>query len=244
MMKIFKRSLAILLTVLMLLSIVPVSAFAVGEDSYNVEKQMETSLEATSSVGQLISEELDVAQTDNENNGFFVSNVVMNGATATVSFVAAEDCRVIVAAYDEETGEMLTKGMADVDVNAESVTVSMTAAELPQYYKLKAFLVGESDEALCECYTTEHYTSAFKEIMETDIFDFEPEQVLNLDEQTDTNFMVFSEDTITVTGSTAKNVLVSADIDNNTYVFKISTVRLKASTPVISFILITATRTK
>ncbi len=213
-----KRALAILLMVVMLLSVAPMSAFA-KENDYDVEKQTETSYEATSSVGKLITDELSETQEDKTNEAYFISDVTMSGATAKVSLYCEDDCRVIVTAYDEKTGEMLTTGIADVEAKAETATVSMKAAELPQYYLLKAFLVGENNQALCDNFATEHYTSKFEEIMDKDIFDFDPDKVLNLDEQSDTNFMVLADGTKTVTGSSSKNVLVNADVDNNKYEF-------------------------
>lgn len=213
-----KRILAVLLTAVMLLSVAPMGVFA-KENDYDVKKQTETSYEATSSVGKLITNELSETQSDKSAEAYFISDVTMNGSTAKVSLYCEDDCRVIVSAYDEKTGEMLTTGIADVEAKAEKATVSMKAAELPQYYLLKAFLVGEKNQALCDSFVTEHYTSKFEEFMDKDIFDFVSDSVLNLDEQTDTNFMVLADGTKTVTGSSGKNVLVNADVDNNKYEF-------------------------
>ena len=213
-----KRILAVLLTAVMLLSVAPMSVFA-KENDYDVKKQTETSYEATSSVGKLITNELSETQSDKSAEAYFISDVTMNGSTAKVSLYCEDDCRVIVSAYDEKTGEMLTTGIADVEANAEKVTVSMKAAELPQYYLLKAFLVGENNQALCDSFATEHYTSKFEKFMDKDIFDFDSDSVLNLDEQSDTNFMVLADGTKTVTGNSSKNVLVNADVDNNKYEF-------------------------
>ncbi|MBQ3948296.1 MAG: hypothetical protein II656_07235, partial [Ruminococcus sp.] len=63
------------------------------------------------------------------------------------------------------------------------------------------------------------YTRMIQEIKATDIHDFNAEQVVNFDESEKTNFLVLNENTVKAESSENENTLVSADYDNNTFVF-------------------------
>ena len=58
-----------------------------------------------------------------------------------------------------------------------------------------------------------------QEILETEVTDFEPERVVNFDEDETTNFLVLSDETVKAESSEEVNTLVSADFEHDTYVF-------------------------
>ena len=59
-----------------------------------------------------------------------------------------------------------------------------------------------------------------QEILAADIHDFNEEQVINFDENEDTNFIVLSEDTVKAESSDTVNTLVAYDYDNDAFVFE------------------------
>ena len=82
------------------------------------------------------------------------------------------------------------------------------------------YLADKNGNALSDTSSVDTYTKIMQEIAETDIHDFDEDRVVNFDENEDTNFIVLSDDTVIAESSDTENSLVSADFDNNTFVFE------------------------
>ena len=218
-----KRILAILLTAVMLISVVPVGALAVGGKN-NGELETDTYVKGSSSVGTMLAETLENAQNEYESDfesGAFVSGLDLKGLKAKVNFSTQKDARLVVAVYAEDSGKMLTSGVKDVSAEETSVTVDINKASLPQYYRVKAFLIdADNMSALCSPYTDNTHTQAYIDFMSKDVNDFDSDKVINLDDNEENNFLVVAENAEKVVGTSSKNILVSADYDNGVYEFK------------------------
>ena len=59
-----------------------------------------------------------------------------------------------------------------------------------------------------------------QKIYETDVYDFDSEYVVNLDEKDDTNFFVLSDEAVIAESSSNVNSLVSSDFDKGVFVFE------------------------
>ena len=151
-----KRILSALLIAVMLISVVPVGALAVGGKN-NGELETDTYVKGSSSVGTMLAETLDNAQNEYESDfesGAFISGLDLEGLKAKVNFSTQKDARLVVAVYAEDSGKMLTSGVKDVSAEETSVTVDINKASLPQYYRVKAFLIdADNMSALCSPYT-------------------------------------------------------------------------------------------
>lgn len=218
MMKIFKRGLAILLTVLMLLSVVPVSAFAVGEDSAVGVEGNELNMQSSNTLGDIIIEEMENQEEQAEAN-FGVIGVSVSGKAAKVEFVNSAECRLAVALYNDDTGVMEDYVIKSVAANAEEATVNFNLTAMPEFYLLRAFLIGENAEALCEAYTYIEKTHNYIEAQSKTVDDFAGEVIINFDESKDNNFAVAPENSVEVNPSNGHNVLSSFDDEAGTYTF-------------------------
>ncbi|WP_037271550.1 leucine-rich repeat domain-containing protein, partial [Ruminococcus flavefaciens] len=128
---------------------------------------------------------------------------------------------IVVSFINDETSENVLSVETTVSegelVNSE---LKADASKLPQYYLVKAQLFDSLNRPVGKSYTLSRYTKEFQEILATDINDFEQEQVVNLDEDETTNFLVLNEDTVKAESSEEQNTLVSANYDNNVFVFE------------------------
>ncbi len=102
-------------------------------------------------------------------------------------------------------------------VNTDGI---IDANGLPEFYFIKAYLTDENGLRLSKEYSNNVYTQKMQEIAETDIYDFPEKNVINFDENTDTNFIVLSDGTVTAESTEDTNKLLSADYDNNVFVFE------------------------
>lgn len=218
-----KRILSALLIAVMLISVVPMGALAVGGKN-NGELETDTYVKGSSSVGTMLAETLENAQNEYESDfesGAFVSGLDLKGLKAKVNFSTQKDARLVVAVYAEDSGKMLTSGVKDVSAEETSVTVDINKASLPQYYRVKAFLIdADNMSALCSPYTDNTHTQAYIDFMSKDVNDFNSDKVINLDDSEENNFLVVAENAEKVVGTSSKNILVSADYDNGVYEFK------------------------
>ena len=102
---VFTSVLSLLLAVVMVVGAAPIGAFAQGADITNDKSESETELSASTPLGKIVNSQLADAQ---DNTDYYIADVEMQGNTATVSFENLEQCNLILAAYDEETLQMLT----------------------------------------------------------------------------------------------------------------------------------------
>lgn len=221
--KITKRIFAVLLTVVMLLSAVPVSVFAAnGQTSGGMET--ETYAKGVNSVGNVLAETIEEAQTEAEEKATAnagISKLDFESLTANVKFTTDRDSKLVVAVYTEDGKQMLASAVSDVEPEDIEATVELEDTTLPQYYLVKAFLLDSStNAALCDSFSNDTHTKAYIDFMSLDINDFDEEKVINLDENEDTNFLVVTEEASIINGNSAKNNLKSADYEKAEYVFE------------------------
>lgn len=215
---IFKRILSVVLTVVMILTAVPFSTYATENEATVEQGNNDVSVSATNSLGAMITETL-----EDENLGvdsdYVITDLTFEGNTATVSYMALENCNLVVAVYDENTMQMLTSEVLILPSDEVSATVTFIDA-LPEFFIAKAFLVDLDYAPLCKEYVSRKNTAEFVEFMATKSTDFEEDKVINLDNNEDNNFLVLGDDAQKIKGDEETNVLVSSDTETNTYVFE------------------------
>jgi hypothetical protein len=104
--------------------------------------------------------------------------------------------------------------MVSQDENMATVTIS---GDMPQYFAATAYLLdADSHEPLCEAYNTELYTKDVQDLKNSTADDYDPDKVLQLDEDDKkTNFAVFNEETTVADEGADKNQLT--DNGDGTY---------------------------
>lgn len=209
-----KRILAVLLTAVMLLSVAPMSVFAKGNEP-DVENGTQAEIKQTNSLSKMLAEATDMSQVAMD-SPYYISEMTFDGKIANVRYYNEQDCLLAVAVYDESTGQMIDSAVELVE--AESVTADITMNfDLPEHFLAKAFLLDENNAALCKELVCRTYTTEYEKIVSLTVNDFDEDKVVNLDEDEDNNFVVLSNNVISINGTSKVNVLSSSDVENNTY---------------------------
>ncbi|CDA89306.1 putative RCC1 repeat domain protein [Ruminococcus sp. CAG:563] len=209
-----KRIIAVLLTAVMLLSVAPMSVFAKGNEP-DVENGTQAEIKQTNSLSKMLAEATDMSQVAMD-SPYYISEMTFDGKIANVRYYNEQDCLLAVAVYDESTGQMLDSAVELVE--AESVTADITMNfDLPEHFLAKAFLLDENNAALCKELVCRTYTTEYEKIASLTVNDFDEDKVVNLDEDEDNNFVVLSNNVISINGTSKVNVLSSSDVENNTY---------------------------
>lgn len=168
-------------------------------------------------LGTMLADELDDASGD-PNEPYLIRDVSVKDSTVTVDLLNAGACDVVVAAYDEDTVQMLCSAVQSVDANAGSVELTLSDLSADGVV-IKAFLLGSRHHALCKSFTFRELTKEYKEFFSKDTDDFAADRVVNLDGDKDNNFLVLADEMHRAAQEGAKDTLLSADYDGNVYVF-------------------------
>lgn len=193
----FKRVLSMVLVLVTLVSVLPPRA-----EAEDVQPQVENSvtMEGTNSFGNLLANTMNEspeAQTEGEDNR--VCDLVIEGTTATVEYTTTKNAKVVVAVYTEDGTKMLGSGTAEVTPEETAVVVEIQISPMPKYYSAGAYLLdAKTNDPLSPVFRTQLYTKAVQDIKNSTVEDYDPEKVLNLDEDNTTNFAVFGDRTILV----------------------------------------------
>ena len=206
----------------MLLSSVPVFAAKQDTAAQNAYVSDDMEVNGTNSFGGLLADAINANEEASEaENGYNVFSVEVSGKTATVSLEAVDNSSVVVAIYDDKTDRMLASGTKEISAGDETANVVIDIDTMPQYFNLRAYIVDtETLRPLCTAYNCPLYTQEMQELMAMSAEEFEPERVLNLDDDTDNNFAVYDENTKFIQKSDDSNRLVSVDEENYIYVIE------------------------
>lgn len=169
------------------------------QDSQAKVDASDVSMEATDSFGRLLLADIDAEQTNGTSDGSNkITNVTVQGNTATVEYVAEELSNLVVAIYTDDTEqEMVASGQAAAYscYNGQAKTVEVTLeGEIPAGFVVKAYLLDYYDyDPLCNAYMSNEYTSGMQELEKATVDDFDEARTINLDGDATTNFAVVNE---------------------------------------------------
>ncbi|MDR1629871.1 MAG: leucine-rich repeat domain-containing protein [Oscillospiraceae bacterium] len=215
----FLKVVSAFLVLAILVGLAPINAFAQNSGGTAAANTDDYELEATNSLGTLLTNAIDENMQSETSGENYISDVVFEGNTAQVTLGAVIDCRLAVAIYDESTQQMLASGNSDITAGDETAEVTLDIEVLPEYFIVKAFLLDSELNAQCNSYTSYDYTARFEEFLAATIYDFDEDLVISLDEAEDNNFMVLKENAVTVDAGIDENILLSADEENGVYQF-------------------------
>lgn len=216
-----KSVLSLLLCMIMVLSILPFSTFAENNSDLNPDMAYYTD----SGMGKIVNN-LSKETKANESENYYILDTQVSESKVTVLYSAVEDCKVLVAAFDEDSGKMLGSGNSDASSVDCEATVTLDCT-LPSEYIIKAYLVGEDLSALSAEYIDLHHTAAFKEFLEKTPADYSEDKVVILDDD-QSDFGVLDGSVIDCKTSEAMTYTYSEA--TMTYVFKNATSEVKALT--------------
>jgi len=222
-MKFSKKLLSFLLVMVMMLGMIPVTVQAETAEP-TVSTESNVSVEGTNSFGNLLSDaiaEAEAEEVDDEGNGLYsVTDLTIEGNTATVTYEAMEQATLVVAIYSEDGMQLITSGKTTVspDLTEAEVTIE---GEMPEFFEAAAYLVDAYDYSpLCDAYTSPMYTQEMQQLLNSTIHDYDEELVLNLDEDETTNFAVYNSSVVRIEPIENTNTMATIDHENGIFVFE------------------------
>ena len=193
-----RRIISALLLIVMLISLVPAQAFA--EETTADVSNTEMTVGGDSSFGGLLGNTVSEEQKKQSGSGEFecrITELTVEGTTAVVEYSVNTPATVVVAIYSDDGFTMLGSGTASAAADNTWVAVDIEISKMPKFFTAGAFMLDpETNNPLSEEYKTTRYTKAYMDIKAATVDDFDPELVLNLDNDRTTNFAVFNENTI------------------------------------------------
>ncbi len=185
-MKRVKRFAALTLCLLLLLSL-PMSALAV-----QTEETITAADEGGSLAEGLLADEIAKRQ-EAAAKPRAVTDLRLDGSTASVEYHTDCDALLIVAVYEEESGRMAASGSATVKAGSGTETIALAEA-LPEYFIVKAFLVDpETASPLCDSFVLSAYTEAMQALEASTAEDYDASRVIDLDGDPANNFLVLKD---------------------------------------------------
>ncbi len=219
--------LAFWLAVVMVLGVVPVHTLA-QNDGASQQSTLVSSRENAVGENPLAAV---VAAAVNENaqttgSPYGIHRIVMNGLKAAVEFTAAPNSTLLVAVFDEQTGEMVTSGKTAVDDVSQQAMVSLAKCALPTYYIVRGFLLNADNAPIAEAFEELRYTKAMQAFYALTPEDFDPDHIVfNVN---DRNFAAVSADAIPFKSSDKENKLIEKNAAAGLYTFSAPSAALKA----------------
>ena len=217
-----KRGIALLMTLVMLVGMLPVFAQAQEEPTTAVNNG-DLTVEGTNGFGNLLAEDLAQEQETMEAQqatGYTLTNLEITDNTATVTYDSMEEAVVVVAIYSEDGMQLITSGSTTVSPDETQATVTIEE-EFPEYFLASAYLLDSYDlSPLCPAYETPLYTWEMQFLQSATVEDFGEEYVLQLGDSTDTNFAVYGPNTTVIYPVEGVNTVMSVDNEAMVYVIE------------------------
>ncbi len=188
-------------------------------------------VEGKNSLGKMIGE----AYSEQQNTGitplsasaseltFEIADVILDrdAGKITVCSTQSLECDILISIIDDDNKDHVIKFSRTVDAGADVTTeIDFVAAELPEFFNVRAVLTDKSGNELSGELFYNEYTHFMQEVRLASVEDFDEDRVINLDAQEDTNFLVLREETVMAESSEYVNTLATADYDNGVYTFE------------------------
>lgn len=210
--KIFIKTIASLLAIMVVFGAVPIASLAA--QSADNDTPTNVSVNSDNDFSRIVTAKV---ESEDDNSPYGVEEIIIKSSYATVKAVAPDNSTLIVAVYNEG-GKMLGYGIQSADSQHEEYTVLLENISIPEHYILKGFLVDENMAAICKEYVNREKTVAYENFLALTVDDFDSEYVLNFDDDKTNNFAVLTDGTVVAKTQSGVNVLASYDEESDTYV--------------------------
>ncbi len=212
------RFLAVALMVIMIFSSVPINVFASNTETEPItDSSMPVSIEAENSFAQMLTESMTTSTIPENESYYFAGLYIDDNDLLTVNFTNDDDCTLVVSFYDEETEQMLHSEVFEVPAKAKYARFQIDRTKLPEYFVVRAFLLGDNNEALCSNFESRDYTKKAMDFKSKTPDDFDSSKVVELEND---DFFVLKDGVKRVQPTVFRNKLVSYDSQTNTYEFE------------------------
>ena len=213
-----KRTLALLLTALLLVGTAP-AVFA-QYDEPTVTPLEEYSMRSESDAGNILLNRVQQEEQEKQESDYGITSIALDGTTVSVHLSAPEEATLSVSVCSEDGYTVLTSQTTEVHSETFDYTLDLGSVSLPQYYLLSGVLLDKDGEAICQPYVDRSHTQAYETFLALTVDDFDEEDVLNFDEDESSNFAVLNDSVIRAKTDGTKNNVVSEDQDNDVFVIE------------------------
>lgn len=223
----FRKTISLLLAVVLIFSVLPTGASAAVNDDEIYMSENNMNIEGTNAVGKIISDTLSAeAQQEFVNTDYRITDVTLQDNIATVSYEAKTDCTILVALYDDTSGRFLASGKTDAYATIDKTDVEIKGT-MPEFFVTKVFMLDEKNAPLSDVFVSGLYTEEIQKVKNSTVEDYPKEKVVNLDTDNTTNFAVFSDKVKPISNDNGTNVIETIDEENGVYVFTNADEQLK-----------------
>lgn len=222
-----KKILSIILSISMTLGLFVSPVFA-NESDVTSEPAVSTEssqleVNGEDSAGQMIADAItEQAAEQNPDSTCSISSLTIDKAsmTAEVSFVTDEDAELLVSIFSEDRKTLKASGRQQVTTAEHNATIPISCrvadSSLPDTFVGEAYLLDKDTHApLCDSFVTNEYTKEITDLKKSTVNDFEADRVLNLDNDTETNFAVYNDGVNVIEETSGKNQIT--DNGDGTY---------------------------
>ena len=140
-----------------------------------------------------------------------------------VSYTAKKECTIFVGFYNDEGTQLYTSVTETVIEGNNKMMAIKKPDGLPEYYLIKAFMVGEFYNPVSKSCTYDKCTQAVQEILDKTIDDLEKEceegRVIQFSENDKESFIVTKDAYVTIYSDDTKDTFIEQREDDK-YVFK------------------------
>ena len=227
----FKKIVAVILSAVICCGSLSLAEFAdnkKGISSKTDNKTEDTQLTSSNSLANYVQKMSDSQQQEclkpMSASCFSVGNVTFDRVSGrmVVESTQSTDCTLNVRFIsDDESKTLADKYEVELSAGEQIETaIDICTERLPQYYIIEAQLTGINGRELCDPFCISTYTEEVQYVINSDVNDFNPERVVNFDENEKTNFVVLNEETVKAEATEETNQLVSADYEKGEFVFE------------------------
>lgn len=140
-----------------------------------------------------------------------------------ISYSAKQDCKIFIGFYNDEGTQLYTSVTADVPEGTNAQMAVERPDSLPDYYMIKAFMVGQFNNPVSKSCTYDKCTKAIQDILSKTIDDLEEEckegKVIQFSENDKESFIVTKDAYVTIYSDDTKDTFIEQREDDK-YVFK------------------------
>ena len=220
----FKKILAMVLTLVIMLGALPFTAFAQEsapqKDEQNVElSSTDIAFSGETSIGNMLVGEFEDITEQTKNSGNVIYTVEIEEDFAFIELSTSVSCTLFVGIYTEDCTDLISSGYTEVTPLDEEIYITLEKS-LPTYFYIKAYLVDSKDfSPLSAVYNNPMYTQEMQEFLSKTTDDFEEEKVVNFDDDKTNNFAVLSDEVL-ILEETETNKITYADTASQIYILE------------------------
>ena len=136
-----------------------------------------------------------------------------------ISYSAKQDCKIFIGFYNDEGTQLYTSVTADVPEGTNAQMAVERPDSLPDYYLIKAFMVGQFNNPVSKSCTYDKCTKAVQDILAKKPEDFDEKKVVLFNETDDFNFIVTKNECVKIYSDDTKDTIIENN-DPDTYKFE------------------------